>query len=463
MKVYLVDDEPSIRLGVGDALVQEGFDVSMASDGEEAWRCLEQESFDVVVSDIRMPGMNGRDLMDRGLKRWPDTAFILMTGYGSVSNAVDAVKAGAYDYLTKPFDIALLTTRLRRIEEQRRLEGRLREMEERVEGVSGAARRIIGAHPSVTNLRERLMTFASSDATILITGETGTGKELVARAVHDASPRRDGPFVAINSSAFPETLIDAELFGHEEGAFTGAVRRRAGRFQSACRGTLFLDEIGELPLPAQAKLLRALQESVINPIGSDEVVNVDVRVVAATNKDLKRLISEGKFREDLYYRLNVLQLKVPPLRDRTTDLPALCRHFFEEFAGAGRMIDVTPAAWARLSQYSFPGNIRELRHAIQHAVIISRGQPIEPEHWPEDIAGELGNGHEQMAKDSPVTRTLADAVATFEWNYIQQTLRLTDGRKSDAAALLGISRKNLWEKLKRFDSKAHPDDDTLDA
>jgi DNA-binding NtrC family response regulator len=448
MKIFLVDDEPSIRLGLGDALEAAGFDVSIAKDGTTAWARLESEPFDVVVTDIRMPGMNGKDLLERGIAQWPSTAFILMTGFGSVDDAVEVVKAGAHDYMTKPFDTAMLITRIRRIEEQRHLEARLREAEARAARTGPSLKAIIGQHPATMHLKDRIATFAQSDATVLITGETGTGKELVARALHEASPRWEGPFIAINSSAFPATLIDAELFGHEKGAFTGAVRRRAGRFQTANGGTIFLDEIGELPLPAQAKLLRVLQDSVLTPVGSDEDIEVDVRVVAATNRDLKKRIAAGGFREDLYYRLNVLGVNVPPLRDRKSDLPALCRHFLDQLTGGERNIDIAPAAWAHLSQYPFPGNIRELRHAIEHGVILCRGQLIEPHHWPDDIARHQGGG-QQTARPTPSHSTLADAVTAFEFDIIQHTLRMTGGRKAEAAERLGISRKNLWEKLKR--------------
>jgi DNA-binding NtrC family response regulator len=449
MKIFLVDDEASIRLGVGDALRNEGFDVELARNGEEAWLRLNRESFDVVLSDVRMPQLSGRNLMRRAVRRFPQTDFVLMTGYATIQDAVEAVKSGATDYLAKPVETETLLTLLRKITERRRLAGRLIN-EHNPE--TAIADRLQGSHPTMTALRERIVTFAQSNATVLITGETGTGKELVARALHDKSSRQTGPFIAINSSAFPDTLIDAELFGHEKGSFTGALKKRSGRFQAAHGGTLFLDEIGELPTPAQAKLLRALQESQVYPIGSDQPVNVDVRVLAATNRDLKSLVASGGFREDLYYRLKVLHLRIPPLRNRRSDIPSLCRFFLREFQDEGEQQELSSEAWATLLRHDFPGNVRELRHAVQHARIVAAGRTIEAGHWPEDITGELAFNHQGKSTEGVKGTTLAQAVNSFEQDFIQQALQQTNGQRTKAAKVLGISRKSLWEKLKRAEA-----------
>ena len=287
----------------------------------------------------------------------------------------------------------------------------------------------------------------ASDAPVLISGESGSGKELVARSLHTVSPRKDRPFVAINCAAFPETLIEAELFGHERGAFTGAVRRREGRFKAANGGTLFLDEVAELPLMVQAKLLRVLQDGTIEPLGTNTPLKVDVRIISATHRNLKERISEALFREDLYYRLNVLDIRVPPLRERRSDLPVLVEHFLRKFLGdEADLPSISPRAWAALSEYDFPGNVRELEHAIQHALVLSRGETIDIQHLPEDVAGQ--HLPSDQAPEPGGLRPLATAVKEFEREYLQRALGIAEGKKTRAAELLGISRKNLWEKMR---------------
>jgi two-component system response regulator HydG len=294
-------------------------------------------------------------------------------------------------------------------------------------------------------LLERLETVAPSDAPVLVTGESGTGKELVARSLHALSPRREKAFVAVNCAAFPETLLEAELFGHERGAFTGAVKKRDGRFKAADGGTLMLDEISEIPLPAQAKLLRVLQEGVFEPLGTNAPVSVDVRIVSASNKNLKQRVAEGKFREDLYYRLNVLDILLPPLRERRDDIPLLVEFFLKRSADGGASSTIAPRAWAALAEYPFPGNVRELEHAIQHAVVLARGKEIDLEHLPRDI---VGANAPAAGQGGAVLRPLAVAAREFEREYLLRALAACEGRKARAAELLGISRKNLWEKLK---------------
>ena len=301
----------------------------------------------------------------------------------------------------------------------------------------------------MVQLLDLVETIADSDAPVLITGESGTGKELIAKTVHRLSGRRDGPFVAVNCAAFPETLLEAELFGHERGAFTGAVKARDGRFMAAKGGTLFLDEIAEIPPMAQAKLLRVLQEGLIEPLGTNNQMDVDVRVVSATHRNLKERIRDGLFREDLYYRLNVLDVAIPPLRDRRSDLPLLVEHFLTRLVKPGRETpSIAPRAWAAISEYAFPGNVRELEHAIQRAVVLSRGKEIDLEHLPEDLRGATDVPSGRTADDQAPLRPLSTAVKEFEHQYLMRALSAAHGKKAKAAELLGISRKNLWEKLR---------------
>jgi DNA-binding NtrC family response regulator len=303
---------------------------------------------------------------------------------------------------------------------------------------------IIGHTPGMQQLIERINTVAQSDAPVLIRGESGTGKELIAHTLHARSPRKNAPFVAVNCAAFPEALIEAELFGHERGAFTGAVRKREGRFKAADGGTLLLDEVAEIPLPVQAKLLRVLEEGVIEPLGTNTSVPVNVRIVSATHRDLKELIAQGKFREDLYFRINVLDLNIPPLRERRADMPLLMAHFLRRYYPGRVPPSIAPRAWASLMEYPFPGNVREFAHAIERAVVLSHGSEIDLEHLPADIVGSAVPPSPSDASFRP----LGVAMKEFEKQYLQRALRLATGGKGHAAELLGISRKNLWEKLK---------------
>lgn len=454
LDILLADDEPSIRLTVADGLRDAGHHVTTAADGQEAMNLIQENVFDVVVSDIRMPKIDGMTIFRHLRTEHPETAVILMTAYATVSDGVTAMKEGALDYLTKPFDIDEINLRIARFNERRSLETQLSlartELAQRDPGSI-----IIGRSAVMTRLLDLVATIATSDAPVLVTGESGTGKELVARTVHRMSGHSEGSFVAVNCAAFPETLLEAELFGHERGAFTGAVKSREGRFQAASGGTLFLDEIAEIPPMAQAKLLRVLEEGVIEPLGTNRPIEVDVRIVSATHRNLKERIKAGLFREDLYYRLNVLDVQIPPLRDRRGDLPILVEHFLETLVRPGReMPSISPAAWAALTEYAFPGNVRELRHAIQRAVVLCRGAEIQPGHLPEDIAGSESLpiapvGHEGV-------RPLSVAAREFEYQYLLRALDSVDGKKAKAAELLGISRKNLWEKLRAHEADKNP-------
>lgn len=455
LRILVADDEPSIRLTLADSLAAGRHQVVTAEDGEQALSQLQSQRFDLVISDIRMPKVDGLEVFRTVRECHPQTDVILMTAYGDVSEAVSAMKEGAYDYLTKPFDYDEIGVRLERLAERRQL---TRELEEARVALSqqGSSALIVGNSEPMQRLLTRIDTIAPSDVSVVITGESGTGKELVAKALHHGSARRDHAFVAVNCAAFPETLIEAELFGHERGAFTGAMRRRDGRFKAADKGTLFLDEIGEIPPMVQAKLLRVLQEGAIEPLGTNTPVPVDVRVICATHRNLKQLIAEEKFREDLYYRLNVIDIMVPPLRDRRSDLPVLVEHFMRRCVRDPIDVPpVSPRAWAALSEYPFPGNVRELEHAVQHAVVLAAGGEIDLQHLPSDIAGATaplstsGNG---------AFRPLAVAMKEFERQYLLRALNLSYGKKARTAESLGISRKNLWEKMRAHgisDSEIH--------
>jgi two-component system, NtrC family, response regulator AtoC len=451
LDILLVDDEPDFRVLVGDALRDAGHRVSLAANGAEGLTQISSNVFDVMICDIRLPKVDGLTLFRRVRQESPGTDVILITAHAAINDAVSALKEGAYDYLTKPFDLDEIVLQLQRIATQRALKRELEQAraelsQRKSNGAGPGPGAIIGRSPPMLRLSDRIETIAQSDAPVLITGESGTGKELVARTLHDRSSRRNKPFIAVNCAAFPETLLEAELFGHERGAFTGAVKRRDGRFKAADGGTLLLDEIAEVPLPAQAKLLRVLQEGTVEPLGTNESTRVDVRIISATHRNLRDRIKEGRFREDLYYRLNVLDIEIPPLRERRGDMPVLLQYFLNKFTQPGKPPStISPRAWAVLSQYHFPGNVREFAHAIEHAVVLAGGGEIEVEHLPGGITGTLDGG---VSTPAGSLRSLSAALKEFEHEYLMRALAQSNGKKMKAAEILGISRKNLWEKLR---------------
>jgi DNA-binding NtrC family response regulator len=462
LDILLVDDEPAIRLGLGDALVAAGHKVTLAADGAQALEALSSQVFDLMVSDIHLPKASGMELFRYVREHAPSTDVILITAYGAIEDAVSALKNGARDYLLKPFNSDEVLIRVQRIEEQRALRKELYQARAELSGRGDDSGGLVGRSPPMVRLLDRIATMAASDAPVLITGESGTGKELVARRLHELSPRKKGPFVVVDCASFPETLIEAELFGHERGAFTGAVKRREGRFKAADGGTLFLDEVAEIPLPAQAKLLRVLQEGTIEPIGQNTPIRVDVRVLSATHRNLKRFIADERFREDLYYRLNVLDISIVPLRERRSDLPLLLRSFLQKLTPPGRDLPtLSTRAYSALLNHHFPGNVRELKHAIEHAVVLSRGGEIDVEHLPADIRGAAtGDGISAPLPISPgQIRPLAQVVKECERDHLLRALDAAKGKKTAAAKLLKISRKNLWEKLRAHDITTSDVDD----
>jgi len=443
IEVLLVDDEETIRVTLHDDLVAAGHRVTAVANGSDALHLIESRVFDAVVSDIRMPGVEGTELLARVMQLRPATAVILMTGYGTIESAVEALRAGAYHYVVKPFlndDIVAHVKRIGEIKALAEDNARLREKMER-EGFGT----IVGRSRVMQEVVKTVKTVAKSDASVLIEGESGSGKEVIARAIHDAGPRAKGPFVPLSCASLPETLIEAELFGHEAGSFTDAKKLRRGRFELAGGGTLFLDDIDDLKLEVQVKLLRAIETRKIERVGSERLIDVDIRLVCATKKELRKLVEAGEFREDLYFRLNVVNMKLPPLRDRPEDVPMLAEHFLRAHGG-GRPYEIKPEVMEELIKYPWPGNVRELRHAIERAIALAgESRFLKREHLiqPSD---EFRSG----ARISTRVPTLKEVVEDAEKEHLKNVLKLTRGHRAQAAKLCGITRKNLWEKLRDY-------------
>ncbi|MEQ1728671.1 MAG: sigma-54 dependent transcriptional regulator [Vicinamibacterales bacterium] len=450
--LLLVEDEPALRTAVAEQLTDRGFTVEQADSGEAALAKLADFAFDALVTDLRMPGISGSDVVDAAIERYPDIVAIVVTGYGTVKDAVEAIKRGAADFVSKPFQIDELTHALESALEQRRLKSEnayLRAQLDERHSFEG----IVGKSPVMKKLFQLLETVAATNSTILITGETGTGKEVVARAIHHNSPRRAQRFVALNCSAIPETLLEAELFGHVRGAFTGAVGNRQGRIEQAHKGTLFLDEVGTMSTALQMKLLRVLQEREFERIGDTHTVKVDVRVIAATNSDLGRMVADGFFREDLYYRLNVIPVQLPTLSDRKDDVPLLVQHFLEKLRGdkPGPTMTVSQEAMRALMAYAWPGNVRQLENAIERAVAFggSRGQ-IELADLQPEIASAQTDASMPGVFLPEEGLQLDVLIAGIERDLIQRALERTHNNKGQAARLLHLKRTTLVEKIKRL-------------
>jgi DNA-binding NtrC family response regulator len=458
MRILLAEDDRIVRITVRDALEEAGYAVTECADGAAALAALEREPFDIVLTDVRLPRVGGLELFRHARRLLPDAGVILMTAFADADDAVEVMREGAKDYLQKPFEIEELLLRLGRVRDE--LAFRRRQAEGPASSSAPGAI-IRGDSAPIRLLLDRVAAAAASDVPVLITGETGTGKDLCARAIHEGSGRAAKPFVVVNCAAIPEPLFESELFGHEKGAFTGAERRRVGRFEAASGGTLFLDEVGELTPGNQARLLRALETSSFEPVGSNRTVKVDVRVIAATNRDLPGELSRGTFRRDLFYRLNVIDLRTPPLRERRSDIPILVAAFLGEIAARqGRPVpELEATAVAALSAHDYPGNVRELHHALERAVALARGRPITVDHLPPDMAPALAAPDAGAAAGAGELGPLGEAVDRFEQAYIQRALAQTGGHRARAAALLGISRKSLWERLRDASRPpAAPDD-----
>lgn len=449
--VLVVDDDAAHRAMLKTLLGGWGYLAAEADDGKTAIEQVEQGPFDLILMDIRMLKVSGIEALERIKALNPAIPVIIMTAYSSVETAVEALKKGAYDYLTKPLDFEKLRIAMERAMEHIRLKVENRRLKAQL-GELFDRRRIIGQSPAMINLLETVAQAAPSEATVLITGESGTGKELIAGAVHYNSPRKDGPFIKINCAAITETLLESELFGHEKGAFTGADRRKEGRFVQASGGSLFLDEVSEMTLTMQAKLLRVIQERELTRVGGETVIPVDVRLIAATNRDLLDRIADRAFRQDLYYRLNVVGLQVPSLRDRREDIPLLADHFLRSFAEKNRksVKGFTPEAMDRLVRGDWPGNVRELMNAVERAVVLARAEYLDVGDF-SDISSP--GPDETIPRNSPETPIPVGgnvSLEEVEKATILQTMTATGGNKSEAARRLGVTRKTLHKKLKNY-------------
>jgi two-component system response regulator HydG len=454
--VLIVDDEPSNLESLGKIFEREGWRVARARSGAEALEALRRERVPVVVTDLMMPGMGGDALLRAVKTLSPETEVVLMTAYGTVETAVAAMKEGAYDFITKPLKRHAVVKSVRRALEKASLVAENRALRAQLAGLQpAAAGGLVGSAPAFRAVLDTLRQAAPSSATVLLGGESGTGKELAARLVHDLSPRAGGPFVPINCAAIPEGLLESELFGHEKGAFTGAAARREGRFERAHGGTLFLDEVGEMSPAIQVKLLRFLQDGVLERVGGAEPIRVDVRIVAATNKDLAAEVRAGRFREDLFYRLDVVSVRLPPLRERREDVPLLAMTFLRRFADAnGKAITgLSAAALAALERYGWPGNVRELQHAIERAVILGRAELVELADLPEAVRAATpapaSPAPGAAAGGASLVVPLGTPMEEIERLVIRRTLEQTKGDKTLAAQILGIAPRTIYRKLDR--------------
>ena len=445
--ILIVDDEARLADVLATAMDSFGFSALTASNGQEALDIMGRETIDLVLSDLRMPGMDGRALLHAIRRGWPDVPVVLITAFTSVRDAVDLVKEGAFDYISKPFEIGEIEAVVRRA---LRLNEVIRDNERLRGELEGRYRfdQLIGTSPPFRRVIEQIGEVCESRATVLLTGESGTGKEVIARAVHFNSPRRAKAYVGVNCAAIPEGLLESELFGHVKGAFTGAIGNRPGRFAAAEGGTLLLDEIGDMPVATQVKLLRVLQERSYEPVGSTQTLQSDVRVIAATHQDLRLSVSEGRFREDLYYRLNVFPIFVPALRDRAEDVPLLAQHFLAQFneTMGKQIIGFTPAAMAAMVNYRWPGNIRELQNCLERAVIVARATTIDVPDLPRYLFGDASGAE-------PVTKVPVDLdgeLARLERGFIVEALEQAEGVQVRAAQALGVSERSLWHRVKKL-------------
>ncbi len=448
-QILIVDDERNMCELLETDLRLRGYQSQWFTSADEALQALAEGHFDAVLTDLKMPGTSGLQLCEQVVANRPEIPVIVMTAFGSLETAVSAIRVGAFDFVTKPIEMDLLAIALHRAVTHRRLQQEVTLLQQRIEQASHFGE-MIGESPAMQNLFDQLSRVADSEASILIAGESGTGKELVARSIHKHSRRANAPFVPVNCAAIPETLLESELFGHAKGAFTDARNERKGLFQEAEGGTLFLDEIGEMPLAMQAKLLRALEESKLRPVGGDHEIAFDVRILSATNRDLEAALEEGRFREDLYFRIDVIQLDVPPLRARGTDVLIIAHRFLESFAqrAAKPVTGISENAAEKLLAYAWPGNVRELRNVIERAVALTRYEQLAVEDLPAKIR-DYRNDQVLISGQDPAELVPMEEI---ERRYIQHVLQAVGGNKSNAARILGLDRKTLYRKLDSSES-----------
>lgn len=451
--ILIVDDEPSVLYTLEAILKPEGYSIVKASSAEEAYAIFQNGAFDLVITDLTMPGDSGMVLLERLLNERPDILVIIITAYGSEAVAVEAMKQGAYDYLPKPFSNDDLRLTVRRAMEKQRLRLENQQLKEQLHQREGLGS-MIGASDRMQSVYDLIERVGPNDVTVLITGESGTGKELVAHAIHGISPRKSSPFIRVNCAALPENLIESELFGYERGAFTGAINRRLGKFEIADSGTIFLDEIGEMSMATQTKILRILQEREFERIGGNQTIPVDTRVITATNRNLAKAIEDGTFREDLYYRLNVINIHLPPLRDRLADIPSLVDYFGRKYAERlhRKYSPFSDQFMGRLMQYNWPGNVRELQNLIEKVIILEDENVFQTSSSQFPMRSRLEN--EQFIEDGMMAMKYKEAkdilLRTFERKYFESLLDKTSGNMSETARLAGMHRKNLYLKLKEL-------------
>ncbi len=453
-RILIVDDEANARTALANLLADDGYNTETAADGFKALPKLDEQHPDVLLTDLRMPGMDGLELIKRAKERDPEIEVLVMTAHGAVETAVAAMQLGAASYLTKPINVPELGIVIERAMERRRLRRETSQLRERLAD-RDSLDNIVGSSPSMRSLAELIRQVAPSRASVLVTGESGTGKELVAAALHRHSGRANGPFVKLNCAALAESVLESELFGHERGSFTGAMARRDGRFQQADGGTLFLDEIGEISQALQVKLLRFLQEREFERVGGNETVSVDVRVITATNRNLQEAIREGKFREDLYYRLNVVTVEMPPLRTRGGDITLLAMHFLKRYSELnGKAIaSFSDDALAALNEYRWPGNVRELENVIERAVVLARREIIETNDLPTSVRSERSS--------SAGIRIPGSKLEDIERHAILRTLEQTGGSTSKAAEILGISPRKIQYKLQEYQTSGKAESESV--
>jgi two-component system response regulator HydG len=447
-RVLLIDDDAILAETLTLGLRKRGFEVTARASAADALQALEAEDFEVVVTDLNMRGMGGLELCEHVVANRPDLPVVVLTAFGNLDSAISAIRAGAYDFINKPVEIDVLAIAAERAATHRRL----REEVKRLRIETGKAVRfdaLVGQSPAMEALYDLIDRVAASDATVLVSGESGTGKEVVARAIHGHGRRHNGPFVAINCAAMPESLLESELFGHTKGAFTDAKTAEPGLFQRASRGTIFLDEIGDMPLGLQPKLLRVLQERTVRPIGGRDEVAIDVRVIAATNRDLESAVEEGRFREDLYYRINVVHIPLPPLRARVGDILPLAQHFLVYFASRAekKIAGIAAPAAEKLATYAWPGNVRELQNCMERAVALTRFEQIVVDDLPEKVR-DYRRSHVLVASDNPSELVPLEEV---ERRYIARVMEAVAGNKTAASRILGIDRKRLYRMLERLE------------
>jgi len=449
-RILIVDDERNLRESLSEALSQAGYEVLTAANGKEAYSIIQEQELDLLLCDWRMPEMDGAALLNllREEGRLVDLPTLVITAHGTSNNAIDAIQLGAYDFVTKPFDLDDVLITIRRVLDHSALQKEVTQLRQQVAQVSPRAGEIIGSSAAIVNVFKEIGRVAKTNSTVLIMGESGTGKELVAKAIHQHSDRRNGPFIVVNCAALPENLIESELFGYEKGAFTGALNRKAGKFESAQGGTIFLDEIGELPLQMQPRLLRVLQEHAFERLGGTQSIAVDFRVIAATNRDLEEEVTAGQFRNDLYFRLSVVPIYIPSLRDRRSDILPLAEHFLHTYSEQHglRPTGFTEDAILKLQRYPFLGNVRELEHVVERAVLRAGGRAITS-----DLVAIEETAAAENPKESGLIKLLNlpyhESVQAWERLLVDRALKQANGNKAEAARLLGIHRRLLYEKL----------------